>query len=397
MKYGVGIDVSKGESTVTIMQVDGVVVAKPFKVKHTFDGMKVLEDKIKDFNKDDIRFVMEDTGNYHLPIFTYLLDNGYFVVSENALKIKKYLDRDIRKYKNDKKDSIKLANYACENWYKLNIKFQEQEIYTDMRFLARQYQSLVSTKAQLKIQFSNLCDLLFPGFYQLLDDNTFYLGLVIFRTYFHPDIVKQKSQSQFVEEIDFIANELGHSKVSSRLANEIYTLAYSTLPVRPNNFSSRLAARELIDTLIHSIKASKNIISELTKLAKSLPEFKIVSSIPGCGPKLTPLVMAEIGDIKKFKNAGSIIAYSGIDSPSYQSGTFNADQCHISKRGNKYLRATGFMIIKSVLKKNAKPSNLKSFVDKKLSEGKPKKVVIVAGINKFFRIYYGKLMELYRN
>lgn len=397
MKYGVGIDVSKGESTVMIMNLQGEVFAKPFKVKHTIEGMQILEDKIKDIDKDDIKFVMEDTGNYHLPIFTFLLENGYCVVSENALKIKKYLDRDLRKNKNDKSDSIKLANYACENWFKLAPKFRENEIYSDMRFLARQYNSLNSSKAQLKIDFSNLCDLLFPGFYQLLDDNTFYLGLVIFRTYFHPDIVKEKSQSHFINEISFIASELGHGKVASRLANEIYSLACSTLSVRPNNSYSQLAARELIDALTHCFLASESIIAELSKLAKSLPEFKTISSLPGCGPKLTPLIIAEIGDIRRFKNAGSIIAFAGIDTPSYQSGSFSASSTHITKRGNKYLRCYCFMVIKSIIRKNSKSSTLKDFIYKKLNEGKLKKVVMIAGINKFLRIYFGSIKELYSN
>ena len=47
---------------------------------------------------------MEEIGTYHLPILGYLLDKGYFVVAENALKIKKYLDRGLRKAKTDKKD-----------------------------------------------------------------------------------------------------------------------------------------------------------------------------------------------------------------------------------------------------------------------------------------------------
>lgn len=45
---------------------------------------------------------MEETGTYHLPILGYLLDKGYFVVAENVLKIKKYLDRGLRKAKTDK-------------------------------------------------------------------------------------------------------------------------------------------------------------------------------------------------------------------------------------------------------------------------------------------------------
>ena len=44
-----------------------------------------------------------------------MLDKGYCVIAENALKIKKYLDRSLRKTKTEKKDSLKLAEYVCDN------------------------------------------------------------------------------------------------------------------------------------------------------------------------------------------------------------------------------------------------------------------------------------------
>ena len=71
---------------------------------------------------------MEETGTYHLPVLCYLLDKEYFVAAENALKIKKYLDRGLRKAKTDKKDSYKLAEYACDNWFKLNKVRENDEI-----------------------------------------------------------------------------------------------------------------------------------------------------------------------------------------------------------------------------------------------------------------------------
>ena len=64
---------------------------------------------------------MEETGTYHLPVLGYLLDKGYQVIAENALKIKKYFDRGLRKAKTDKKDFLKFAEYCCDNWYKLKI------------------------------------------------------------------------------------------------------------------------------------------------------------------------------------------------------------------------------------------------------------------------------------
>ena len=173
MKYGVGIDVSKGKSTVAILSIVGEVIEEPFEINHDIKGLKLLEEKIKDIPKEDLKIVMEETGIYHLPVLGYLLDKDYFVITENAFKIKKYLDRGLRKAKTDKKDSLKLAEYCCDNWYKLNKVREKDEVYDNLRFMSRRYLDNITIQTKEKISFSNLCDLLFPGFYQLLNENTF--------------------------------------------------------------------------------------------------------------------------------------------------------------------------------------------------------------------------------
>ena len=396
MKYGVGIDVSKGKSTVAILSIEGEVIEEPFEINHDINGLNLLEEKLKDISKEDLKIVMEETGTYHLPVLGYLLDKGYFVVAENALKIKKYLDRGLRKAKTDKKDSYKLAEYTCDNWYKLNKVRENDETYDNLRFLSRQYINNISVQVKQKNNFSNLCDLLFPGYYQMLDENNFILGLEIFKKYYHPEIVTNKKQSQFVDEIDKLAKELGHKGAGITLANKIYLLAQKTISPRPNNEFAQLSAISCADALILTIKTTTTIITEMDKLARELPEYDVISEMPGCGKKLTSRVIAEIGDVRRFKNAGSIIAYAGLDAPQYQSGQFEATNRHISKRGNKYLRKAGYEVMKSIKSSCRLDNDLKSYIIKKENEGKSKKVAKIAGLNKFLRMYYGIVKKKYK-
>lgn len=396
MKYGVGIDVSKGKSTIAIISMVGEVIEEPFEIIHDINGLKLLEEKIKDISKEDLKIVMEETSTYHLPVLGYLMDKGYFVVAENALKIKKYLDRGIRKAKTDKKDAYKLAEYCCDNWYKLNKIRENDEIYENLRFLSRQYIAHIGVQTKQKNNFSNLCDLLFPGYYQLLTENTFILGLEIFKKYYHPEIVKNKKQSQFVIEIDKLARKLGHKGVGITLANKIYTLAEKAISPRPNNKQSQLSAISCAEVLILTIKTTTTIISEMDKLARELPEYESINKIPGCGKRLTCRVIAEIGDVRRFKNAGSIIAYAGLDAPPYQSGQFEATKRHISKRGNKYLRKAGYEVMKSIKCSCKKENELRTYIIKKENEGKLKKVAKIAGLNKFLRMYYGIVKKKYK-
>lgn len=396
MKYGVGIDVSKGKSTVAILSIEGEVIEEPFEINHDINGLNLLEEKLKDISKEDLKIVMEETGTYHLPVLGYLLDKGYFVVAENALKIKKYLDRGLRKAKTDKKDSYKLAEYTCDNWYKLNKVRENDETYDNLRFLSRQYINNINVQIKQKNNFSNLCDLLFPGYYQMLDENNIILGLEIFKKYYHPEIVTNKKQSQFVDEIDKLAKELGHKGAGITLANKIYLLAQKTISPRPNNEFAQLSAISCADALILTIKTTTTIITEMDKLARELPEYDVISEMPGCGKKLTSRVIAEIGDVRRFKNAGSIIAYAGLDAPPYQSGQFEATNRHISKRGNKYLRKSGYEVMKSIKSSCRLDNDLKSYIIKKENEGKSKKVAKIAGLNKFLRMYYGIVKKKYK-
>lgn len=396
MKYGVGIDVSKGKSTVAILSIEGEVIEEPFEINHDINGLNLLEKKLKDISNEDLKIVMEETGTYHLPVLGYLLDKGYFVVAENALKIKKYLDRGLRKAKTDKKDSYKLAEYTCDNWYKLNKVRENDETYDNLRFLSRQYINNMNVRVKQKNNFSNLCDLLFPGYYQMLDENNFILGLEIFKKYYHPEIVTNKKQSQFIDEIDKLAKELGHKGAGITLANKIYLLAQKTISPRPNNEFAQLSAISCADALILTIKTATTIITEMDKLARELPEYDVISEMPGCGKKLTSRVIAEIGDVRRFKNAGSIIAYAGLDAPPYQSGQFEATNRHISKRGNKYLRKAGYEVMKSIKSSCRLDNDLKSYIIKKENEGKLKKVAKIAGLNKFLRMYYGIVKKKYK-
>ncbi len=63
----VGIDVSKGKSTVAILRPGGEVVASPFEVSHNPRKLNELVSLIKSLNGDS-KILMEYTGNYYLPV-----------------------------------------------------------------------------------------------------------------------------------------------------------------------------------------------------------------------------------------------------------------------------------------------------------------------------------------
>lgn len=60
----VGIDVSKGKSTVVILRTFGEIVVSPYEVKHTDSEITALIKRIKAVD-GETRIVMEHTGHYY--------------------------------------------------------------------------------------------------------------------------------------------------------------------------------------------------------------------------------------------------------------------------------------------------------------------------------------------
>ena len=394
--YAVGIDVSKGKSTISIITIYGEIVEKPFEILHDQNGIDILLSKIKDYKKEDIKFLMEATGHYHLPILNSLLERDYFICVENALVLKKYCDLDLRKVKNDKKDSLKLATYCSERWYKLRKFEPSDEIREQLQFLSRQYSHYTKIQTNLKIQLTNLIDKTFPGIKKIVDDeNRYQLLLDIYEKYSYPTLVLEQNKNDFIEDIDNIAKKYRH-KVGKIIGEKLYEIAPTIITLCLYNESLQLSINSCILLLRQTLKVTNDIISKMDELAMQLKEFDTVTNMKGVGIKTRARLIAEIGDIRKYKNANCLIASCGIDTPPYQSGTFNATNRHITKRGNKYLRKVGYEVTKSIKSSRPKTDNaVYIFMLKKEAEGKPKRVAKIAGLNKFLRIYYARVKELY--
>lgn len=94
----VGIDVSKGKSTVCILKPGGEVLASPFEIIHSIESILSLVERINSY-EEETRVVLEATGHYHLPVVSLLVEKGVFVCPVNALQIKIFVLRICAKSK----------------------------------------------------------------------------------------------------------------------------------------------------------------------------------------------------------------------------------------------------------------------------------------------------------
>lgn len=390
----VGVDVSKGKSTVCIMKPGGEILHSPFQMEHTTEGVMSLVKLIETYD-EEVRVVLEDTGYYHLPVATILVEKDVFVCTVNALRMKKFCSQNIRKAKTDRIDSVRIASYGITYWNELTPMLHQNDTYRGLKLLSRQYYQVTSMLIKAKVNLSNLCDQVMPGVQDIISDKNGRHKLTDFvKRYRHFSHILEMGERRFKTDYCKWAQKQGYRNCE-HTADKLYAAALNGIPVLPDSLSTTIAVTEAVRVL-HEIEASRNVIlAQMQSFAKSLPEYQVVRDMSCVGNVLAPRLIAEIGDIRRFRNKHSLIAYAGIDAPPYQSGSFNACNRHISKRGNRYLRKTGFEVMQSMLMHKPAEDPVFDFIEKKRSEGKCAKEAMIAGLNKFLRIYYGKVTEFY--
>ena len=390
----VGIDVSKNKSTVCFLKLCGEVLVTPYDVLHTQGELIALVERIRSYG-EETRVILEDTGHYHFPIVKLLLDNGIFVSTVNALRMKKYCSQSIRKAKTDRIDAVRIASYGLTYWNELIQATPLDTVYRELQMLSRQYHRTVSLLIKAKLHLTDILDQVMPGIQKLLQNSAENQKLTNFVVrYWHFEKICAMGEQKFINDYCKWAKKQGYRGLHERKAKEIFALAQSGIPVLPNTQSTKIVVEEVARAVNELDSSRRTIIAQMQELAKTLPEFSLVKSFNCVGDILAPLLIAEIGDVRRFKNKHSLIAYAGIDAPPYQSGTFFATERHISKRGNAYLRKVGFEVMQCLIKHSPEGDPVYDFIQKKRSEGKACTEAMIAGLNKFLRIYYGKVKEI---
>lgn len=394
----VGIDVSKGKSMVCLMKPYGEVVAGPMEISHLDTELKMLVKLIKNVN-DEVRIVMEATGIYHLPILTFMKEQGLFVSVINPYKMKQFRNQGLRRVKTDKADSVAIAQYGLTNWDSLIDYADSEDRYRELSILSRQYRHYMEIHVSSLLGLTHLLDYVMPGIKQQLNTWNPESGkdkLSDFvEQYWHYDTITRKSEHQFVESYLKWAKKKGYHCNQNKAA-KIYSLAKEGIPTLPADQTTKMLVIQAVDVLKRVDETLNTILARMDEVAKSMPEYPAVRAMGGVGDILAPRLIADIGDVRRFHSGKALIAYAGIDAPPYQSGHFVSTNRSISKRGSPLIRKTGYEVMRS-LKSHEMPEDdaVYRFILKKELEGKPKKVAKIAGLNKFLRIYYARVMEVY--
>jgi len=393
----VGIDVSKGKSTIAVMRPFGEIVASPYDVVHTISELKKLADFLLKLN-GETRVVIEYTGKYHEPVALSLYEAGLFVSIVNPILIKNFGNNTIRRAKTDKKDAVKLANYALSHWLDLPQFVPEDEARRTLKTYNRQYSHYIKTKVAMKNNLISLLDQTFPGVNTLFSSpprkNGHEKWIDFVEEFWHCGCVASLTQNLFSERYaEWCAKLKYHFSYSK--AEDIYFASaghFNTLPMCDSTKCLILQAVKQLNVINETLASLKH---EMNNIASSLPEYTTVMAMHGVGETLGPQLIAEIGDIRRFQRKQSLVSFAGVEPPENQSGMYEARSRSISKQGPSALRKTLFQVMSCILKNGNVDDSVFQFLDRKRAEGKPYRVYMIAAANKFLRVYYGRVKELF--
>lgn len=396
----VGIDVSKGKSTVAVLRPFGEIVAEPFDVVHEDSDLSELADFIKSL-PGETKVVMEYTGNYYQPIANALHNNGIFVSVVNAILVHDYGGNSIRKVKTDKKDALKLASFALDKWLDLPKYTPEEDIRKTLKLLNRQYIQYTKMQTMQKNNLISLLDMVFPKANTLFsspqrktDGHEKWVDFVL--KFCHIDCVAKLSLSAFKTKYQSWCRKNSY-KYSEAKAQDIHSFAQTQVSTISLTDSVKLLITQSamqLNSILETLAAVRN---EMDRLSSQLPEYDTVMAFYGVGTVLGSQLMAEIGDVRRFHNRKAITAFAGLDAPPFQSGNLDVKSRSISKRGSSSLRKTLFLVVSFIIQNKPQNDPVYLFLDKKRSEGKPYKVYMIAAANKFLRIYYARVIEALNN
>ena len=73
-----------------------------------------------------------------------------------------------------------------------------------------------------------------------------------------------------------------------------------------------------------------------------------ILTIPGISYAIGAMIVAELGDFRRFDSPDKLLAYAGLSPSTYQSWKLKSTHSHMEKQGSKYLRYAPYNAAKYV-------------------------------------------------
>ena len=383
----VGIDVAKDKHDCCILDSDGTIRADCITIPNNMDGFKQLLQTIRDCTKksDKIKVGLEATGHYSYNILGFLLDNDLAVYVMNPLHTNLYRKSlSLRKTKTDRVDARTIATMLLSD---VDLKSYTDTAYhnEELKSLTRYRFDKVRERAKLKQSVSRLVTILFPELEKLVP--SLHIASVYALLSEYPG-AKQISEIHLTKLTNLLATA-SKGRYGKDKAIQIRDAARTSIgSVMPAKFLE----------LKHTIKLIRELTSEIDEIEVSIQKIMDelnppILSIPGVGIQSAAMILAEIGDIKRFSNANKLAQFAGIAPLHLSSSGKGKDVA--TKQGNRRLQATIYFLAIQMVQVSSKgtPRNpvVRAYYEKRKAEGKTSQQALICISRRLISIIYGML------
>lgn len=379
--YYIGIDIGKNYHEASIVDSFGKQIGRSFRFASTHRGADKLLSHINQIINDyDFVFGMEATGHYWYTIYSFLIEHGFTVYVINPIQSDCFRNFYIRQIKNDSKDSFLIAEVIRFGKF-TTTKLADEDILS-MRQLCRHRAVTISERTEVKLHINTILEQIFPEYEKLFSEVWGSSSIAILNKYQLPENIATAN----TDELLAILKENSHNRFSLKKVYEIKEAAKTTFGIRIAQNAFAFQLKHLLEKLNLLNEQIKQLDEEIISYYNKFDCY--LHTIPSITPISAACILSEIGDISRFKNSSALVAYAGIDPTVRQSGEFNSNHNHMSKRGSSYLRHTLFLAASCCVFHN---SPFYDYYHKKRDQGKHHFVAVGAVSRKLTTVVYAIL------
>lgn len=287
------------------------------------------------------RVALEATADYHRLLAYRLVSEGLNVCFVSSVAGARYREARFNSWdKNDPKDAEVILALLKQG---LTQHYHDAVIHGihDWQELSKTY--LQISRARTRLQHSLLTHYLtlyFPEmerFWCTTRNDWFITFLLQFPT---PASIAALDQEAFIQAAWAVVGRRVNKR--GKLA-EIYGLAQQSIGLPVTRESAAVATFRM---QLARYQALNHQRAELEASAEQLlaghPDYARLLTVPGIGPILALIILAEAGDLRRFGHHRQFLKYCGLDLAKSQSGAHRGRE-RLSKRGNARLRCALWM------------------------------------------------------
>lgn len=393
-----GVDVSKRFSDLCILSPNNDILTR-MKIYHDIPSMERALTELRRIKSEygvAPVVVMESTSHYHLILFQFFRGAGFEVIVVNPIQSGALKNINVRKVKNDKVDTYKIAML-----YRLKVLRASQapaNSLRGLRLLCRQRSELMGDVTRYKNRLTAYLDQVFPGYDKVFSDVGGVSSRADLKECATPQALLLKSEDELANLIN-TASRCGMT-FSRKKSAKLRTIAGEAVKIgiTASGTATVIATvLNVLEILLHNIRQIEENIKVLVKQETYIQQNLILlQTIPRIGFNSALTILSEIGDFSLFCKPKQLAAYFGLDPSERQSGKFRGSKNKMSKRGSPQVRAALHMAaVNSVaIQKNRPVCNpvLASYYEEKC-KSKPGKVAMCAVMRKISNIIFAVLRD----